>query len=581
MKSTRNLLALTLLAVGTAFAADPYVGYIYPAGIQAGTTNRLVVGGQGFNGVQAIRLSGRGLRVVEAQVVPGFPNPSGFQKRHLIRWLNGIAEGRMEEPAIPPDSHVEEWRKNAWWAKLDTLDRQQLSIVERNIFTPRNALQATPSLRQMMLVTVVADREAKPGRYSLVVETGKGMSAPRPLLVSAAPRSSEPLYVAPNRAQPAPTAVDVRTGAAILDGQIMPGETDAFLLKLAGARAYSINVTARELQPYIGDAVPGFFNPVVLLKNAKGEIVASADDHQRFRPDPVLRFQPPAEGEYRLEIHDVLYRGRADFVYSVRVGSEKRWSVQHRRALATCDGVVAKGKAATKTFTIEKPGRRVLEVTARRRGSPLDAVLTLHKAGGAPALAQWDDVTNTVFVGTIPQGESDPIGTYDFKEPGTYIAEVTDRTGNGGPDYFWWLDIRKPKPGFAVYSTRSTLPVMRGIPLKVDFQIIRKDGFSGDVTIQGPQILKFTNNVITSGVDRISASLEYVGRGPRGTAPCTLYATTTINGKTVDVPVIPCDEYEQAFAWKHLVPAETFLLRCRGNWKPPRPARKKASPSSP
>ena len=39
---------LILLAVAAAWAqgADPYVGYIYPCGIQAGTTNRLIVGGQ-------------------------------------------------------------------------------------------------------------------------------------------------------------------------------------------------------------------------------------------------------------------------------------------------------------------------------------------------------------------------------------------------------------------------------------------------------------------------------------------------------------------------------------------------------
>ena len=32
--------------------ADPYVGYIYPSSIQAGTTNRLIIGGQALNGAQ-------------------------------------------------------------------------------------------------------------------------------------------------------------------------------------------------------------------------------------------------------------------------------------------------------------------------------------------------------------------------------------------------------------------------------------------------------------------------------------------------------------------------------------------------
>ena len=37
--------AALALAVATAPAAGPYVGYIYPSGVQVGTTNRLVIGG--------------------------------------------------------------------------------------------------------------------------------------------------------------------------------------------------------------------------------------------------------------------------------------------------------------------------------------------------------------------------------------------------------------------------------------------------------------------------------------------------------------------------------------------------------
>ena len=45
---------LILLAAAAAWAqgADPYVGYIYPCGLQVGTTNRLVVGGQFMWGVR-------------------------------------------------------------------------------------------------------------------------------------------------------------------------------------------------------------------------------------------------------------------------------------------------------------------------------------------------------------------------------------------------------------------------------------------------------------------------------------------------------------------------------------------------
>ena len=101
---------------------------------------------------------------------------------------------------------------------------------------------------------------------------------------------------------------------------------------------------------------------------------------------------------------------------------------------ADADGFVPQGASARKEFTVESPGRMVLEVHARRLGSPLDAVLTLRRGADGPVLARWDDVTNTVFVGTIPQTECDPRGEFDFKEPGKYVAEISDRTGHGGPD---------------------------------------------------------------------------------------------------------------------------------------------------
>lgn len=564
MKST---LSISLLAVCMAWmcrAADPYVGYIYPAGVQAGKTCRLIVGGQALQGVGSVWISGEGVHVQKVEVVPNFPNPDGRQRQHLKRWLDGIARGDRTEPPLPKDPNLDEWRSNRWWTALGTLDGQKLAIVERDLFTPRNALQASPSLRQMMLVTVCVDANAKPGARQLVAMSGQGMSAPRPLYVTSAAHVAEPLYVPPHRRQPVPAETDVRTGGVVLDGQIMPGEADVFGLRLAAGRPYAFTVTARELQPYIGDAVPGFFNAALVLKDATGKTVARADDADRFRPDPELSYTPETEGTYTLEIHDVLYRGRADFVYSILVDDVRTCPAPD------ADGVVAvPGQVCAKTFTVDAPGPRVLEVMARRKGSPLDAVLTLRKEGGGPALAQWDDMTNVVFTGTVPQGECDPIGTYDFREPGRYVAEISDRTGHGGPDYAWWLDVRCPQPGFAVYSTRSTLPVKRGQSLQLGLRVVRKDGFDGAVEIEFPDFIAAEGAVVTAGVDRVTARLglsdDVLPRdlpGIRGEpVPVELFACAKIGDRIVRVPVQPCDEYEQAFAWKHLVPAESFLFR--------------------
>ena len=43
-------------------------------------------------------------------------------------------------------------------------------------------------------------------------------------------------------------------------------------------------------------------------------------DHFYFHPDPVIHYVVPADGDYILEIHDSIYRGREDFVYRLSVG---------------------------------------------------------------------------------------------------------------------------------------------------------------------------------------------------------------------------------------------------------------------
>ena len=565
----KRIAAIFLLLINTvAFAADPYAGYIYPSGIQAGTTNRFIVGGQNMWRLCGMHFNCKGLRVLDIKPVPGFAPPTGKQRLHLKNWLDGIAKGIKEEPPKPDDPHITEWRSNSWWRALSSLDPLEISIVERYLFTARNILQEAPSLRQMNIVTIAADADAKTGVYSSSIWSEAGISAPRPFLVTQLPHVAEPLFWPSHRTAPERAVVDATLSGVVLDGQVMPGETDVFRLRLSGGRRYSVKVIARELQPYVGDAVPGFFNPIVTIKDASGNVIASGDDEARFRPDPLFDFKPLTPDVYTLEIHDVLYRGRADFVYSVEVSpyEEPTQSCLEKnkddKGVLHFSGIIDKpGAKGVCEFTVEKPGRRVFDVVARRKGSSLDPVLTLRKVSGDRPLMQWDDTTNKVFVGTVPQGECDPVGEYDFREPGRYVAEISDRTGHGGEGYFWNLEIRRPTPGFEVYSTRSTLPLYRGRSLKVDFAIVRKEGFTGTVVLEFPNDVRARGNVATSGVDRISVMLTYVGRKPLELQKVKISARGRIAGEIVRREVVPCDEYEQAFAWLHLVPAESFLMR--------------------
>ncbi len=111
----------------------------------------------------------------------------------------------------------------------------------------------------------------------------------------------------------------VVTLPATVNGQIMAGGVDRFRFQARQGQRLVFVVSARELIPYLADAVPGWFKATLALYDAKGNEVAY-DDSFRFNPDPVIYYQVPKDGEYVAEIKDSIYRGREDFVYRISMG---------------------------------------------------------------------------------------------------------------------------------------------------------------------------------------------------------------------------------------------------------------------
>ena len=123
---------------------------------------------------------------------------------------------------------------------------------------------------------------------------------------------------------------------AVVNGQIMPGGVDRYRFQARRGQHLVVAVTARELRPYLADAVPGWFQAAVAIRDSEGNELAYSD-HYSFRPDPALYCKIPKTGQYMLEIRDTLYRGREDFVYRVALGELpyitgfSRWAARSAR----------------------------------------------------------------------------------------------------------------------------------------------------------------------------------------------------------------------------------------------------------
>jgi len=621
------LLAGCVLAAGTVFSI-PYPGYYFPSGIQVGTKIQVVVGGVGVRGVTGAYITGSGVKVTRIVHVPGFPRATGKgQRAWVMNWLYDIIEGKDKErkhrelppSALTPDS---DWAECLWWPYVDERDDLELQIIARDNFTPENYPQPTPALDHLLILEVEAAADAKPGRRDIIIYDGGSASAPHSFYVTKEPHVQEKFFVIPSRESykrrvlPAalhlPTEILPQAPPVYIDGQTWPGETDSYYLRLEEGQNLVCALTGRELLPYLGDAVPGFFNPELRLYDSRGNLVAEADDFY-YLPDPVLTYTVADDGFYRLDVCDNLYRGRSDFVYFVHcftTPTDRPPFTPQERAFecfpppASHEVPKAKGDMTLHKGTIDYPGRVdryyldvpvpgkdwKFELFARRQGSPLDGVVRLYGPMGslplsaAPMCAEWDDVqsklyvlrnvgdddkpiikTNMLYVGSIPQAECDPIGTWRFTEPGRYCVTVSDRSGIGGEHYDYVLAMSPLKPSFEVYASMSAFvsqPGGRAASFKAC--VLRRDGFTGDIRFNSTPEFEvdgtFSGDEVETDVTVTSLKGDWSG------VRCVqLTATGTLpSGEKLTVRVTPCDSVEQAFAYTHFLPQAGFFFCAPG-----------------
>ncbi len=611
------LLALAAVAI-------PKPGYYHPSCLQVGTKTRVMMGGDGVWGVRGAWVTGEGVKITRIVPVPGFPpgGGPGPQRKFVMDWLYDIIEGKVkpdEHRKLPTEATVKEteWMENDWLFFLDALGLMELQVIARHINTPENYPQPTPALNNLLILDVEVDENAKPGRRDIFLYDGGSLSAPHPFYITKEPTVAEPFFVIPPRGSriPVPQRLhlppDIRpqTPPIHLNGQIWAGEVDTYTLRLEEGQQLACSVIARELFPYLGDAVPGFFNPVLRLYDATGREVAFADDYY-YLPDPVLRYKVPQDGFYVLHIHDNLYRGGPNFVYTVfcrDVKTDRPLYSPRDRAFecypqpaafippkASTNIIVRRGsidmpgRVDRHTFTIKEPGAWHFELYARREGSPLDGVLRLFGPMGdlplsvAPLLATWDDNPGRLHVeknvgsddlpiikkfmlyeGCIPQAESDPSGTFTFTEPGTYCVTVADQPGLGGEHYDYTLVISPAEPSFEVFALQSSC-LANGGRATFTACVLRKDGFTGDIAFNSTDAYEISGGFSGDELETsVSISFKDTWTGLRRIDDITASGELP-NGKTLTVRVTPTDPGEQAFAYSHLLPARGFYFGMGG-----------------
>lgn len=304
------ILALPCTSLGEA-PKNPDIAYIYPAGGQKGTALDVTLGGQFLGGVTGGFVSGPGVQVS----FTGYTKP--LPAKLFAEFRDAIAESRRQEKEArqagtgqkgPPKDIASILQEDG--ATAEEIEMFRIMQKQRN--DPKR--QDNSQLVENVTLHLEISPDAEKGPQTLRLIGKNGLSNPISFLIGEYREERQP-----GATEPRPSAPPKIQFPVILNGQILPGQSDRYLFSANKGEKLVFVAQARDLIPYLADAVPGWFQPVMTVFDSKGAEVVSARSGC-FAPDPVLFFDVKKSGDYALEICDALHRGREDFVYRVTAG---------------------------------------------------------------------------------------------------------------------------------------------------------------------------------------------------------------------------------------------------------------------
>ncbi len=348
---------VVILLIASAIHAQPTKkspsknGYVLPAGVQRGTTTEVWVAGRQMSRCVGAVFTGTG---VTATVVDTFPSPRNFEQldRYVIRTRMETIGNRILE-RLPPDApdtklfaellkrlpkdKKPEWTPEEeaipfiwpryWFLRKIAEEDADISFEEfRRIvyqaYGPSQWRRPPDAVLENVLLEVTVAPDAEPGDRELRILMPNGLTNPmyfqvgiHPEVVELEPNCTETHGLANFMNDFTPPVYDA---PVVINGQITLSDIDRFRFRAKKDRNLVLAAQARQLVPYLADAVPGWFSPVLTVFGPKGNELGYADCF-RYRSDPVLYFTVPEDGEYIVEIRDSLFRGREDFVYRLTI----------------------------------------------------------------------------------------------------------------------------------------------------------------------------------------------------------------------------------------------------------------------
>lgn len=479
--------------------------------------------------------------------------------------------------------------------------------------------QSSPQLADRIKIRITIAADVPCGMYDLRLQGARGVSNMLPFEVASYPNFREnkrSTYSKPNI---------VETLPAVLCGYVTPGGVDYF--RFSGCKGETIvaAVKGRQLVPYIADAVPGWFQPVIKLVDSRNREVAYSDDYHHH-VDPVIIATLPKDGTYTLMIHDAIYRGREDFNYRIHLGTipfvtgrYPAYGVVGKKVKQEIEGVnlddtkaVVKVKKAgynQLTYTsglgtsnavpfyalpkgvrlvhCPKEGARlslttaiadsltstsrikrykvsldaqeqlVVELIGRRNDSRIDAVMRLRDKHGR-VVAEVDDTEDPMQ--GLMTFHADPILQYTARRAAEMTLEVEDLHRGYGKDYHYLLRRHKSLPSFNAFVSPANITIPSGGTSSFRVDVMGKLKRPANLSVHGLPKGFTTSSLKLRGGRKWDVSIT----SPKGAEVKRFPIEVKMHYPGVDgreqADVVPVDKMMQAFYYTHHIQAAELAL---------------------
>jgi len=212
------------------------------------------------------------------------------------------------------------------------------------------------------------------------------------------------------------------------------------------------------------------------------------------------------------------------------------------------------------SFTARAGSQIVAEVNARRLDSPLDSVLKLTDAQGRQLAFNDDHEDKGAGLYTH---FADSLLTATAPADGTYYLHLGDIQQKGGVEYAYRLRLSPPRPDFDLRVVPSVLNVPPGGTARVTVYALRKDGFSGDITLalkDAPKGYILKGDRVVANQDKAEVTLTVPPTPPAEPLSLVVEGRATVGGQQIVRQAVPAEDMMQAFAYRHLVAAKDLKV---------------------